>query len=723
MKKELGHEAIYDARQLGTPRMLVLGLQHMFAMFGATVLVPILVQGYGLPLSIQTTLLFAGLGTLLFHVCTKMKVPAVLGSSFAYLGGFETVAKLDAGKYAGMSGDEKLAYALGGIVIAGLLYLVLALLFKMLGAKKVMRYFPPIVTGPMIIMIGLNLSGSAINNAATCWWLALIAMAIIVVANIWGKGMVKIIPILLGVVGSYLVALIATACGAQLPDANGVLQPLVNFASVSKANLIGLQQFVIAKFDVSAILVMAPIAIAAMMEHIGDVSAISSTTGRNFIEDPGLHRTLVGDGLATALAGMFGGPANTTYGENTGVLALSKVYDPRVVRLAAVYAIILSFSPKFDALVNSIPAAIVGGVSFILYGMISAVGVRNIVENQVDLTKSRNLIIAAVMFVSGLGFSSVGGVTFTVGGAAVTLSGLAIAALCGVILNAILPGNDYVFGVSVEGDKSADLGSNKNRHHSPPPECGGAACGPARLSLSFFLLRRQERPRFAVGQRKVHDALRRGRDGIHRIEPVQAVVRQIKAPAGKCAAQQRAVIGIVRRRARLHLLPRRLPRRADEALFSRRFRRKKSRERQEKARAPIPRLRAAEREPRRQMLLPAFGIKAQDVSPHERHPIGERRAGAAPRRAALQRRAHRFGGAGQQLRLAVFKIGARVLAVVAVEAPRTAALSPAARQRHLGGQHRHAAALPRFLQVQRRFRQPQKLSFHTVLPFFSHSNV
>ena len=457
MKKELGHEAIYDARQLGTPRMLILGLQHMFAMFGATVLVPILVQGYGLPLSIQTTLLFAGLGTLLFHVCTKFKVPAFLGSSFAYLGGFSTVASLPA--YEGMDPELKLAYALGGIVIAGLLYLVLALLFKLLGAKKVMRYFPPIVTGPMIIMIGLNLAGTAITNAQTCWWLALVAMAIIVVANIWGKGMIKIIPILLGVVGSYIVAVIATLCGAQLPDANGVMQPLVNFVSVGEAHLIGLQKFVIAKFDVSAILVMAPIAIAAMMEHIGDISAISSTTGKNFIEDPGLHRTLVGDGLATAFAGMFGGPANTTYGENTGVLALSKVYDPRVVRLAALYAIILSFSPKFDALVNSIPAAIVGGVSFILYGMISAVGVRNIVENQVDLTKSRNLIIAAVMFVSGLGFSSVGGITFTVGDAAVTLSGLAIAALCGVILNAILPGNDYVFGVSVEGDKSADLGS------------------------------------------------------------------------------------------------------------------------------------------------------------------------------------------------------------------------------------------------------------------------
>ena len=458
-KQTLGNEPITDARSLGLPRMLVLGLQHLFAMFGATVLVPILVSGYGLPLSIQTTLLMAGLGTLIFHVCTRFKVPAFLGSSFAYLGGFQAVASLNSGKYATMSGDEKLAYALGGIVVAGALYLVLALLFKVIGAKKVMRYFPPIVTGPMIIMIGLNLAGTAISNASTCWWLALVAIAIIIVANIWGKGMIKIIPILLGVVGAYIVALIATACGAQLPDANGVMQPLVSFAAVQEAGLVGLQKFVIAKFDLTSILVMAPIAIAAMMEHIGDVSAISSTTGKNFIEDPGLHRTLVGDGLATAIAGFFGGPANTTYGENTGVLALSRVYDPRVIRLAAIYAIILSFSPKFDALVNSIPTAIVGGVSFILYGMISAVGVRNVVENKVDLTKSRNLIIAAVMFVSGLGFNAVGGVTFMVGDAAITLTGLAIAALCGVILNAILPGNDYEFGSSVSGDKSADLGS------------------------------------------------------------------------------------------------------------------------------------------------------------------------------------------------------------------------------------------------------------------------
>ena len=444
MKKNLGQEAIYDARTLGAPRMLILGLQHLFAMFGATVLVPILVSGYGLPLSIQTTLLMAGLGTLLFHLCTKFKVPAFLGSSFAFLGGFEAVAHLDAGKYAGMTGEEKLPYALGGIVIAGALYLVLALLFKLVGAKKVMRFFPPIVTGPIIILIGLNLSGTAVSNASTNWGLALVAIAIIVVANIFGKGMIKIIPILLGVVGAYIVALIFNQ---------------VDFTAVQEAQFVGLQKIVIAKFDITTILVMAPIAIAAMMEHIGDVSAISSTTGRNFIEDPGLHRTLLGDGLATAIAGMFGGPANTTYGENTGVLALSRVYDPRVVRLAAYFAIVLSFSPKFDALVNSIPTAIVGGVSFILYGMISAVGVRNIVENHVDLPQSRNLIIAAVIFVCGLGFSSIGGLSFTIGSATITLSGLAIAALAGVILNAILPGNDYVFGTSAEGDKSADLGS------------------------------------------------------------------------------------------------------------------------------------------------------------------------------------------------------------------------------------------------------------------------
>jgi len=424
-------DAIRDARTLGTPKMLILGLQHLFAMFGATVLVPILVQGYGLPLSIQTTLFFAGFGTLFFHVCAKFKVPAFLGSSFVFLGGFSTVASLPA--YEGVDAETKLAYALGGVVVAGLLYLVLAAVIKAAGVKKVMRFLPPVVTGPIIILIGLNLAPSAVQNASSCWWLALVAMAIIVVANIWGKGMIKIIPILLGVVGSYIIALIANAFGANLID----------FSAVADADILGLQPFALAKFDINAILVMAPIAIASMMEHIGDMSAISATCGEKFIEDPGLHRTLIGDGIATSLAGMFGGPANTTYGENTGVLVLSKVHDPRVVRLAAYFALILSFSPWFAAIINSIPAAIIGGVSFILYGMISAIGVRNVVENQVDFTNSRNLIIAAVILVCGLGFS--GGLTFTIGSASITLTPLAVAAIAGIVLNAILPGKDYEF--------------------------------------------------------------------------------------------------------------------------------------------------------------------------------------------------------------------------------------------------------------------------------------
>lgn len=457
-RQQGNQKAIRDARQLGTPKMLVLGLQHMFAMFGATVLVPILVNGYGLPLSIQTTLFMAGLGTLMFHFITKWKVPAFLGSSFAFLGGYAAVAALSVGKYAGMSGAEKLQYAGGGIVVAGILYMVLALVIKVVGVKKVMRFLPPIVTGPIIILIGLNLAPSAVSNASTCWPLALVAMAIVVAANIWGKGMVKIIPILLGVVGSYVIAVIANALGATTASGS----PLVDFSALAGAKLIGLQPFVtnfagsVCKFDLTTILVMAPISIASMMEHIGDISAISATVGENFVEDPGLHRTLIGDGLATSFAAAFGGPANTTYGENTGVLVLSGVYDPRVIRLAAIYAIVLSFSPAFAALVNSMPAAIIGGVSFILYGMISAIGIRNVVENRVDFTQSRNLIIGAVILVCGLGFTN--GITFSIGSAHVTLTSLAIASIAGILLNAILPGKDYEFGSDISDGRSGDFG-------------------------------------------------------------------------------------------------------------------------------------------------------------------------------------------------------------------------------------------------------------------------
>ena len=439
-------DAIYNAKSLGIPKMLLLGLQHMFAMFGATILVPILVNNYfeGEGLSIQVTLICAGLGTLFFHLCAKLKVPAFLGSSFAFLGGFQAVAGLNTGIFADMTMGEKLPYACGGIVVAGLLYLVLALIIKLVGIRRVMRFLPPVVTGPIIICIGLSLAPSAIANASSNWLLAVIALGTIIVFNVWGKGMFKIIPILMGVVISYLAAILLNALGMTNADGSAIL----SFAGVASADWVGLPPFMLCKFDLTAILVMAPISLATMMEHIGDMSAISATVGKNFIEDPGLHRTLIGDGIATSLSALVGGPANTTYGENTGVLELSKVYDPRVIRLAAVYAVALSFIPKMAEVIGSIPSAIIGGVSFMLYGMISAIGVRNVVENKVDFTQSRNLIIAAVILVCGLGFSS--GITFTVAGVSITLTGLAVAAIAGVVLNAILPGNDYRFDAEVK---------------------------------------------------------------------------------------------------------------------------------------------------------------------------------------------------------------------------------------------------------------------------------
>lgn len=441
-------QAIYDARTLGGGKMLTLGLQHMFAMFGATVLVPVLTG-----LSMSATLLFAGLGTLLFHLLTKMRVPAFLGSSFAFLGGYAAVVSMGAEE--GLTAAESLPYACIGVFSAGIIYFILAGLFALFGAKRVMRFFPPIVTGPIIIAIGLTLSGSAIGNCNQNWWIALLAIAIIIVCNIWGKGMVKIIPILLGVLGSYIVA---ACCG------------LCDFSGVKEAAWVGLpfewQNTAFHVFDapkwgliLSAIIAIVPISLATMMEHIGDMCAISSTVGKNFLEEPGLHRTLMGDGAATMLASMFGAPANTTYGENTGVLNLTRVYDPRVIRIAAIFAIILSFCPKFSALIGAMPGAVVGGVSLVLYGMISAVGVRNIVENQVDFTKNRNVIIAALILVLAIGIKY--GANDAIDLGFTKLSGLAVAAIVGVILNAILPGKDYEFGANPQGDKAVDFELNR----------------------------------------------------------------------------------------------------------------------------------------------------------------------------------------------------------------------------------------------------------------------
>ena len=450
---------IYDARQLGRPKMFVLGAQHMFAMFGATVLVPALTG-----MSVSATLLFAGLGTLLFHFLTKWKVPAFLGSSFAFIGGYQAIAPMIANEDGSLSSNtEMLPYACFGVVLAGLLYVVLAALFKVFGTKAVMRYFPPIVTGPIIICIGLTLSSTAITNCRSNWAIALVAIAIVVVCNIWGKGMVKIIPILLGVVGSYGVAAVCQAAGMEVMDPAKVQAlldaPWIGLPFRFEDTLFGL--FSRPNVDsgmllTSAVTIM-PLALATMVEHIGGICAISSTCERNFLQDPGLHRTLLGDGMATSLAALFGAPANTTYGENTGVLALSRVYDPRVIRIAAGLAILLSFSPKFAALVSAMPTATMGGVSMVLYGMISAVGVRNIVENQVDFTNSRNVIIAAIIMVLAIGVNYSGAVTFSVGSIEVSLSGLAVAAIAGIALNAVLPGKDYEFGEDEKGDTSVNF--------------------------------------------------------------------------------------------------------------------------------------------------------------------------------------------------------------------------------------------------------------------------
>ena len=448
-------EAVYDARTLGTGKTLVLGAQHLFAMFGATVLVPAITG-----LNVSTTLLFAGLGTLLFHLITGRKVPAFLGSSFAFLGGYAAIAPtVDAAGNA-VNNAALLPYACAGVAVAGLVYLVLACFFKVFGAKQVMRFFPPIVTGPIIICIGLTLAKSAIDNCNSNWLVALVAIAVVVICNIWGKGMVKIVPILLGVVASYLFAMVVDPAARET-----VVQ------KVSEADWIGLPIIWVntvfsifgAEFDggllLTSIVTITPIALATMVEHVGDVCAISSTVGKNYVADPGLHRTLTGDGLATTLASLFGAPANTTYGENTGVLALSKVFDPMVVRLAAVFAIVLSFCPKFAALIVAMPFATMGGVSLVLYGMISAVGVRNVVENQVDFTKSRNVLIAAMIMGLAIGVNYAGAIQIPVGPITISLSGLAVAALVGIAMNAILPGKDYEFGVNEQGDTSVNFGT------------------------------------------------------------------------------------------------------------------------------------------------------------------------------------------------------------------------------------------------------------------------
>ena len=438
---------IYNAKELGVGKTLVLGLQHMFAMFGATVLVPILTG-----LSVSATLLFAGIATLFMHLVTGRKVPVFLGSSFAFLGGYAAVKA--AGSAIGMTDRVSLVYACVGVACAGLMYLILALVCKVWGSKNVMKFFPPVVTGPIIIAIGLNLAPSAINNCTTNWLVAIFAIAVAIVCNIWGKGMIKIIPILIGVVSSYVLALIvdpAVRAGVveKVAGAAWVGLPFKGEDTVFGRLFSGNVNW---QFMVSAVITIVPIAFATMMEHVGDISAIGGTVGRNFIEDPGLHRTLIGDGVGTAIASLFGAPANTTYGENTGVLALTKVYDPFVIRLAAIYAIVLSFCPKFAALIEAMPSATIGGVSLILYGMISAIGVRNVVENKTNFQESRNVIIAALILglAIGISYSAAGAISF----GSISFSGLAVASIVGIVLNAVLPGRRKEYMPNEENSSS-----------------------------------------------------------------------------------------------------------------------------------------------------------------------------------------------------------------------------------------------------------------------------
>ena len=444
------NEAVYDATTLGTPRMLVLGLQHLFAMFGATVLVPAITG-----LNVSTTLFFAGLGTLIFHLLTGKKVPAFLGSSFAFLGAFGLVTA---------SGqDIPLTYSCFGVACSGLMYLILAFFFKQFGAKKVMRFFPPIVTGPIIICIGLSLAGSAITNCQANWLVALVAIGVVVAANIWGKGMVKIVPILLGVVSSYLFAMIVDPAARANVAATVAAADWFGFPVIWENTALSIFNENLDKgMLLTAVVTIVPISLATIVEHVGDMCAISSTVGKNYVADPGLHRTLCGDGVATAIASLFGAPANTTYGENTGVLALSKVYDPKVIRLAALFAMVLAFCPKFAALIVAMPAATMGGVSLVLYGMISAVGVRNVVENQVDFTKSRNVLIAAMIMGLAVGVTYNGAIIIPVGGISISLSGLAVGALVGIAMNAVLPGKDYEFGTNEQGDTSVNFGARND---------------------------------------------------------------------------------------------------------------------------------------------------------------------------------------------------------------------------------------------------------------------
>ncbi len=405
-------------------RRVVLGLQHSIAMFGATVLVPILVG-----LSPSVALFGAGLATLIFHLLTGGRVPIFLGSSFAFIAPTALVVK-----------EMGPAAAGGGLIAAGAMYLLFSGLVKVFGTDRLLRVFPPVVTGPVIIVIGLGLSSVAVNQAKTNWWLALATLAAAVIASLYGRGLFRMIPILIGVVTGYLVSLLT-----------GQIDPKA-LADVAAAPLLGLPDFHAPAFDWRAVAVIAPVAVVTFIEHVGDVIVNGRVVGQNFLQKPGLSRTLFADGVANMSSAVLGGPAATTYAENTGVLALTRVYDPRVLQIGAALAMAFGCSPKLAALLRSLPQGVLGGVSILLFGMIASVGIRTLAEARIDFAHSRNLIIVSLILVLGLGGAAF---PISVAGTSLELHGMALAALVGILANLILPAQHQEIQGVPEGEDVA----------------------------------------------------------------------------------------------------------------------------------------------------------------------------------------------------------------------------------------------------------------------------
>lgn len=435
------------SKKLGfTSRDYLLSIQHLFAMFGATVLVP-LITG----LNPSLALFSAGVGTLIFHLCTGFKVPVFLGSSFAFLAAITAVIKPE-----GSIVVSNVPLAQGGIIAAGFVYLIFSAIAYFIGAGKIKKVFPPVVTGPVIVVIGINLAGTAITDAtgglglangftplvAINLAIAAFTLLIVILCSIFAKGFFKLVPILIGIVFGYILCVILSALGLFHMNFEVIANsPWINIP-FKTLDSNGVPFMSLPKFELGAILSIAPIALVTFMEHIGDITTNSTVVGKDFLKDPGLHRTLLGDGLATMFAGLVGGPSNTTYSENTGVLATTKNYDPRLLRLTAVFAILLGLFGKVGAILQTIPDPVKGGVEVILFGMIAAVGIRSLAESNLDFTHSRNLTIVGLILVFGLGFSNLGGININFGTYVLNISGLFIAVLVGVLMNLILPDVD-----------------------------------------------------------------------------------------------------------------------------------------------------------------------------------------------------------------------------------------------------------------------------------------